>query len=85
MKSNKTSLVVLAISAVSCSRGVFAFIHDPEGPNLLVVVGLAAIIYVITAVAYLSNVLPSVTGAKRTLAVILLQIIIATGLLFGLR
>jgi MFS family permease len=85
MKANKVSLIVLAITAIACSRAVFAFIHDPEGPNLLIVFGLAAIIFVITAGAYLSNLFPSATGAKRALIVILLQIAIAAGLCFSLR
>ena len=30
-----SSLLILAITAVVCSRIMFAFFHDPEGPNLL--------------------------------------------------
>ena len=64
---------------------MFAFIHDPEGPNLLVVGGLAAVIYLISSAAYLSNFFPSLTGFRRSSAAIFLQIFIATGFYMGLR
>src|SRR4051794_2446886 len=55
------SLVILAITAVACSRMTFAFFNDPEGPNLLVVTGMAAVIYLVSSAVYLSNVCPSLT------------------------
>lgn len=64
---------------------MFAFLDDPEGPNLLVVSVMAAIIYVISSAVYLSNVFPPLTGFKRCLAAIFLQIFVATGFYFGLR
>lgn len=56
------SLLVLAITAAICSRAMFAFFHDPEGPNLLVVTGMAAVIYIFSAIFYLSKALPALTG-----------------------
>ena len=79
-----SSLLILAITAVVCSRIMFAFFHDPEGPNLLVVIGMAAVIYLVSSVVYLSNFLPSLRGIKRSSAMIFIQIIVATGLLLGL-
>jgi hypothetical protein len=79
------SLLILAITAVACSRTMFAFFNDPEGPNLLVVIGMAAAIYLVSSAAYLSNFYPSLTGFKRSLATIFIQIFIATGFYLGLR
>jgi hypothetical protein len=59
------SLLVLAITALACSRAIFAFIDDPEGPNLLVVTTMAAVIYLISSAVYLSNVFPPLTGSKE--------------------
>ena len=47
LKSKKVSLVVLGLLSLAFSRLIFALINDPEGPNLVVVIGLAAIIYLI--------------------------------------
>jgi heme/copper-type cytochrome/quinol oxidase subunit 4 len=35
----------LGVASIILSRIVFLFLNDPEGPNLLIVVGLAVIIY----------------------------------------
>jgi hypothetical protein len=79
------SLLILAITAVVCSRAMFALFHDPEGPNLLVVAGMAAIIYLPSSAIYLSTIYPSLTGPKRSLATIFIQILVATGFYLGLR
>ncbi len=44
-KSHKLPLLLLGIASIVCSRICFLFINDPEGPNLLVVFGLAVIIF----------------------------------------
>lgn len=64
---------------------MFALFHDPEGPNLVVVIGMAAVIYLMSSAVYLSTFFPSLTGLKRTSAMILIQIFTATGLYLGLR
>jgi hypothetical protein len=79
------SLLILVITAFACSRIMFAFFNDPEGPNLLVVTGMAAIIYLVSSAAYLSNITPSLTGFKRSSAAIVIQMLIATGFYLGLR
>lgn len=78
-------MLILAITAVVCSRIMFALFHDPEGPNLLVVVVMAAVIYLVSSAAYLSNLYPSLTGVKRISATIFIQILVATGFYLGLR
>jgi hypothetical protein len=79
------SLLILAMTAVVCSRMMFAFFHDPEGPNLLVVTGMAAVIYLVSAAVYLSSFCPSLTGFKRSSAAVFIQISVATGFYLGLR
>jgi hypothetical protein len=64
---------------------MFAFINDPEGPNLLVVTVMAAVIYLISSASYLLNVYPSLKGLKRSLAAIFVQIFVATCFYLGLR
>jgi len=87
MRANLRSgtLLVLAVTAVACSRTMFAFFDDPEGPNLLVVAGMAAVIWLIASGAYLSNVYPALTGFKRSAVAVLIQVCIATGFYFLLR
>lgn len=80
-----SSLVLLLITAFASSRLMFALINDPEGPNLLVVTVMAAVIYLMSSAIYLSNVYPSLTGFKRSSAAIFIQIFIATCFYLGLR
>lgn len=85
LKFKKWSLVILLITAFTFSRIMFAFINDPEGPNLLVVTVMAAVIYLISSAIYLSNVYPSLTGLNRISAAIFIQILVATCFHLGLR
>jgi hypothetical protein len=78
-------LLILAITAVACSRAIFAFIDDPEGPNLLVVTAMGAVIFLLSSAIYFSSVSPSLTGFKRISVTILIQSFVAAGLYFGLR
>lgn len=74
--------MILAITAIICSRMLFSFFNDPEGPNLLIVIVTAAIIYFVSLATYLIN--PSVknlsssssAGLKRLFLVILTQIVL---------
>ena len=50
--SKKASLFLLAIASLVCSRAVFLFINDPEGPNLLIVIVLAAMIFLVVLGLY---------------------------------
>jgi hypothetical protein len=86
-KSKKISLLILGITAIVCSRIMFMFFNDPEGPNLLVVIGMAAIIYFLSlGGAYLlKSSIKSLTGFQRLLIVIFIQIIIAIVFYFCLN
>ena len=80
LNSKKASLLILGITSVACSRAMFSFFNDPEGPNLLIVMGMAVIVYFLSLTAYFF--VPSATGLKRFLLAISIQIIIVTGLYF---
>ena len=75
--------VLPGITSLICSRTMFAFIDDPEGPNLLVVVVVAAILYILSFVMTLFT-LP-ITSNRRVLLMIFLQVVLAAGLYFFLR
>lgn len=82
-KSKKVALVILAITSLLCSRALFFFFDDPEGPNLLVVTVMAVILYLLSLPVYLfSN---SITILKRLLLAIFSQIIIVAVFYFFLR
>ena len=94
--SKKVSLVILGITAIVCSKVLFLFFNDPEGPNLLVVTVMTAIVYVLSLAVYFyypstkrdtSQPLPpvSVTSLERLLLVIFVQILIIIGFFFWLR
>jgi hypothetical protein len=84
-KSKTTSLLLLAATAVICSRTVFAFINDPEGPNLIVVLGLAALIYLPCLTVYLFNAVRALTSLRRNLLAIFIQLIVTIGFYLILR
>ncbi len=64
-KPKKIPLILLAIVAVTLSRAMFFFFDDPEGPNLLVVIGMATIIYFLSLGIYILA--PFVKSARRSL------------------
>lgn len=76
-KSKKTSLLILGITALALSRVTFSLFNDPEGPNLLIVVGLALILYLLSLTAYAFN--SSITGLKRLVLAISIQALFAAG------
>ena len=74
----KTSLLLLVITALACSRALFFFFHDPEGPNLLIVTVLALILYGASFIAW--RFIPATNTTKKLLFAICTQLIIVTGL-----
>ena len=75
--SKKASLLLLVITAFLCSRTLFFFFRDPEGPNLLIVIVLALILYGASFTAW--RFIPA-TASKKILFAICAQILIVTGL-----
>jgi hypothetical protein len=51
-KSKKTSLLILGITSIICSRTMFVFFDDPEGPNLLIVFVAALVIFLVSLSAF---------------------------------
>jgi hypothetical protein len=78
LKSKKTPLLLLGITALVCSRTLFFLFHDPEGPNLLVVTVLALIVYVASFIVW--RFVPVSTAIKKLLLAICTQVLIVTGL-----
>ena len=62
---------------------MFLAFNDPEGPNLLIVMVMAAILYFASLMA--CSFIPSITGWKKLLLAIATQIIIVTVLYFFLN
>jgi hypothetical protein len=78
LESQKTSLLLLVITALVCSRTLFFFFHDPEGPNLLIVTVLALLLYSASFIAW--KFIPATTKGKRLLLAICTQLLIVIGL-----
>lgn len=53
--SNRQTIAWVGLGALALllSRAIFVFLDDPEGPNLVVVIGTAVVLYVTTAAVYL--------------------------------
>lgn len=79
--SKKNELFVLGATSIVFSKLVFFFFDDPEGPNLLVVMGFAAILYFLSLAVYAF--LSPANSLKLPLA-ILAQSVFVIGLYFCL-
>ncbi|HEX4799454.1 MAG TPA: hypothetical protein VFV22_02890 [Candidatus Paceibacterota bacterium] len=53
MKKVTRKSLILAVVSLACSRATFMLIDDPEGPNLLIVVVLAGVIYFLASIIFL--------------------------------
>lgn len=62
-KPKKTTLIILGVISLLCSRGLFFFVNDPEGPNLLIVTVLAVIIYI--SLLFIARLIQSRRGGDR--------------------
>lgn len=82
-KSKVISLSILGVTSVLLSKVLFFFFDDPEGPNLLVVMVVALVIYGISLALYFSR-LPT-NGFKRLLTAVTVQVVMTTVLYFTLN
>lgn len=82
--SKRPALFILGLTAIVCSRIMFVFFNDPEGPNLLVVGVLAAIVYLVSLGVYFYMPLTT-TGFKKALLTVAAQILLVVVLYFVLR
>ena len=80
-KSKKTPLIILGATSIVCSRVMLLLFDDPEGPNLLVVMGTALMVYLLSLVVYSF----SFSNNKKLLLAIFIQAIIVAGLYFCLK
>lgn len=71
-KSKRTALLILGVTSIVCSRTMFQFFDDPEGPNLLVVMVTALIVYSASLGVYASN----FRGVVKLLLAIFVQILL---------
>ena len=78
LESKKASLLLLVITAFVCSRALFFFFRDPEGPNLLIVTVLALLLYGASFIAW--RFIPATSASKKLLFAICAQVLIVTGL-----
>lgn len=76
----KLAFFILGITAIVCSRTLFFFFNDPEGPNLLVVVVAAALIYLASLAVYAFR-FPANDSQKFWIA-ISMQLLLAMGLYY---
>lgn len=74
-ESKKVSLITLGITAVIGSRVLFSLFDDPEGPNLLIVVVTAAVIYLVSLPVYKLN---SLHNAQKFYLAIGVQVVAVT-------
>jgi hypothetical protein len=82
LKSKNVSLLILGLTSMVCSQGFFALVNDPEGPNLLVVIGITAIVFGLSLAVYIFYPSSKLIGLKRLLVAIFVQIMIVTGIYF---
>ena len=78
LPSKRTSILLLGITALSCSRTLFFAFQDPEGPNLFIVTVLALILYAASLLAW--KLVSTTSAGKKLFFAICTQILIATGL-----
>jgi len=83
-RSKKISLIILAVTALVCSRLLFFFFNDPEGPNLLIIIGLAAAVYLLSWAVYVFGPL-KINGIARLAGVICIQVLLVVGLYFCMK
>lgn len=84
-KSNWVSTLVPVGAALFCSRTVLVSFADPEGPNLLVVVVLASFIYFLAWLPFrFLYSLARYTGLRRSVLMVVFQVLIVVVLYFSL-
>jgi len=83
LKSKAVSIAALGIAALVFSRTLLSLFNDPEGPNLLIVLVLALILYLGSLVAYTRN-FPTNNGKKFWSAVVIQLVLVTVLYVLGL-
>ena len=81
--SNKSMLVALGVTAFVTSRTTFFFIDDPEGPNLLIVSVLAAVLFGVSMSVFWYK--TSLGSRALFMLAVVLQVVTAVVLYFLFR
>ncbi len=84
LNSKKTALIILGATAIICSRLLFFLFNDPEGPDLLIVVGLAMAFYFLSVAIYTFTP-AAIRSIKRLLMAICTQVLSAIVLWFLMK
>lgn len=79
------SLLILSFTSLVCSRVMFAFFNDPEGPNLLVVVVMAVVVFALSLPVYRHYSSETQDSHKRLFLPILTQVVVVTSIYFLFR
>lgn len=72
------SVFILGFTSLVCSRAMFAFFDDPEGPNLLIVVVMAVVVFVFSLPVYRRYSSETQDGQKRLFLPVLSQVVVVT-------
>ena len=75
---------MLGATAIICSRMLFFFFNDPEGPNLLIVAAFAMAVYFLSIAVYVFSPF-RIKGLKRLSLVICIQILSVIGIYFCMK
>lgn len=81
--SQTTTYVILGAASIAFSKLLLTLFNDPEGPNLLIVMVTAAVIYVASFIFY--KFISRVDSPRRFILTILVQVIIVACLYFIFR
>lgn len=81
-ESKKLDPLILGVTSIACSKLFFSLLHDPEGPNLLIVTGLVVVLFLFSWTLY-SRLRPE--NPKKLLLVILAQLVVVISLSFYLK
>jgi hypothetical protein len=84
LSSKNVTHLVLGVTALIFSRVLFFLIPDPEGPNLLVVVVMAALIWCLS-LGTEKIIFKTFHGERKLLVAVLIQFVVAGCLYFSLR
>ena len=84
IKSKTVSLIILAVTAMICSRLLFFFFNEPDGPNLLIVIAMGLAVYFLSSVVYVFAPV-NMNSLMRIFAAVIVQILTVSCIYFFMR
>jgi hypothetical protein len=85
LESKKTSLAILVVTSLTFARIFFLLINDPEGPNLIVVTGMAVIIFSASLALYIFFPPAKKYEFRKLLPALLFQMMLLAGFYVWLK